>query len=76
VQRKGARRRFHAEKYKNNIFLPLDCLCCAGNGGAGALHFLVEHFSILGFDAQYWMLIVVAVIAAFVLLALATRNRN
>jgi len=40
------------------------------------LHFLVEHFSILGFDAQYWMLIVVAVIAGFVLLTLATRNRN
>ena len=28
-----------------------------------ALHFLVEHFSFLGFDGQYWMLIVLAIIA-------------
>jgi hypothetical protein len=41
-----------------------------------ALHFLVEHFSFFGFDGQYWMLIVVAVIAAFVFLALITRNRT
>jgi hypothetical protein len=40
------------------------------------LHFLVEHFSVFGFDAQYWMIIVVAVIAVFVLIALATRNRT
>jgi hypothetical protein len=53
-----------------------ECLCCPENGGAGALHFLVEHFSFLGFDAQYWMLIVAIVIAGFVLLTLATRNRN
>jgi hypothetical protein len=44
--------------------------------GRGALHFLVEHFSLLGFDGQYWMLIVVAVVACFVVLALATRRRN
>jgi hypothetical protein len=39
------------------------------------LHFLVEHFSLFGFDGQYWMLIVAAVIAVFVVLVLATRNR-
>jgi hypothetical protein len=44
--------------------------------GRGALHFLVEHFSLLGFDGQYWMLIVAAVVAGFVVLALATRRRN
>jgi hypothetical protein len=63
-------------KYKNNIFLAPKCLSCPENGGPGALHFLVEHFSFLGFDGQYWMLIVAAVIAGFVLFALATRNRN
>jgi hypothetical protein len=67
---------FHDGKYKNNIFLALECLCCPENGGAGALHFLVEHFSFLGFEAQYWMLLVAIVIAGFVLLTLATRNRN
>jgi hypothetical protein len=45
-------------------------------GGAGALHFLVEHFSVLGFDFQYWMVIGVAVIAGFVLLGLSSRGRN
>jgi hypothetical protein len=45
-------------------------------GGAGALHFLVEHFSFFGFDAQYWMVVVVATIAAFVLIVLGTRNRT
>jgi hypothetical protein len=40
------------------------------------LHFLVEHFSFFGFDGQYWMLIVAAMIAIFVLLVVGTRNRN
>jgi hypothetical protein len=40
------------------------------------LHFLVEHFSVFGFDGQYWMLIVAAIIAAFVLLVLGTSNRT
>jgi hypothetical protein len=40
------------------------------------LHFLVEHFSFLGFDGQYWMLLVVAVIAGFIVLDLATRRRS
>ena len=46
------------------------------NGGAGALHFLVEHFSFLGFDGQYWMLIVLAIAAGFVLVVLGTRRRG
>jgi hypothetical protein len=45
-------------------------------GGTGALHFLVEHFSLFGFDGQYWMLIAAAVIAGFILFALTTRRRN
>jgi uncharacterized membrane protein len=40
------------------------------------LHFLIEHFSVLGFDFQYWMVIVVSVIAGFVVLALTTRARS
>jgi hypothetical protein len=45
-------------------------------GGAGALHFLVEHFSFLGFDGQYWMLIVLAIAAGFVFIVLGTRRRD
>jgi hypothetical protein len=63
-------------KYKNNIFLKPKCLSCSKNGGAGALYFLIEHFSVFGFDGQYWMLLVVALVAGFVLFVLATRNRN
>ncbi|MGB6634345.1 MAG: hypothetical protein WBE54_08910 [Bradyrhizobium sp.] len=44
--------------------------------GRGALYFLIEHFSVFGFDGQYWMLLVVALVAGFVLFVLATRNRN
>ena len=44
------------------------------NGGAGALHFLVEHFHFLGLDGQYWMLIVLAIAAGFVVIALGTRR--
>jgi hypothetical protein len=40
------------------------------------LHFLVEHFSFFGFDGQYWMIIVAAIVAGFVLLVLGTRGRN
>jgi len=39
------------------------------------LQFLTGHFSILGFDAQYWMLIVVLLVAVFVFLARNIRNR-
>jgi hypothetical protein len=46
------------------------------NGGARALHFLIEHFSFLGFDGQYWMLVVFAIVAGFVLLAFGSRRRN
>jgi len=33
------------------------------------LDFLVEHFSLLGFDGQYWMLITAGVVAVFIFLA-------
>jgi len=39
-------------------------------------HFLVERFSFFGFDGQYWMLIVAAIIAVFVLLVVGKRNRT
>jgi hypothetical protein len=45
-------------------------------GGAGVSHFLVERFSFFGFDGQYWMLIVAAIVAVFVLLVFGTRNRT
>jgi hypothetical protein len=44
--------------------------------GDGTVSFLVKHFTFLGFDAQYWMLIVVGLIAAFVLYVWKTRERN
>jgi hypothetical protein len=43
--------------------------------GAGAVQFLVEHFTFLGFEVQNWMLIVVGLIAAYVLFVWATRDR-
>jgi len=39
------------------------------------VQFLVGHFIFLGFDGQNWMLIVVAVIAAFIVLVWKTRGR-
>jgi len=43
--------------------------------GAEAVQFLVEHFTFLGFKGQYWMLIVVGLIAAFVFFVWKTRDR-
>jgi hypothetical protein len=39
------------------------------------VQFLIEHFTFLGFEGQYWMLIVVALIAAFILFVWKTRDR-
>jgi hypothetical protein len=40
------------------------------------LHFLVEHFSFFGVEGQYWMIIVLAIVAGFALVVLGTRRRN
>ena len=40
------------------------------------MRFLVEHFTFLGFEGQYWMLIVAALIAAFIFFIWKTRDRN
>jgi hypothetical protein len=37
--------------------------------------FLIQPFHILGFEGQYWMLIVVVLVAGFGLLAWRTRDR-
>ncbi|WP_283807670.1 hypothetical protein [Bradyrhizobium sp. LTSPM299] len=39
------------------------------------MQFLIRPFHILGFEGQNWMLIVVAVVAAFLLFAWRTRDR-
>ena len=39
------------------------------------MQFLIEHFTVLGFEVQNWMLIVVGMIAAFVLFVWKTRDR-
>jgi len=42
--------------------------------GAGAVQYLIEPFTFLGFEGQNWMLIVVGLIAAFVLFVWRTRG--
>ena len=39
------------------------------------MQFLIERFTFLGFEGQYWMLIVVALIAAFIFFVWTTRDR-
>ena len=39
------------------------------------MQFLIEHFTVLGFEVQNWMLIVVGVIAAFIWFVWKTRDR-
>jgi hypothetical protein len=39
------------------------------------VQFLIEGFTVLGFEVQNWMLIVVGVIAAFILFVWKTRDR-
>jgi hypothetical protein len=43
--------------------------------GAGAVQFLIEHFTFLGFEIQNWMLVVVGLIAAYMLLVWMSRDR-
>jgi len=43
--------------------------------GEEPLQFLIEHFSFLGFDGQYWMLIVVGLIAVFIPIVRKNRDR-
>jgi hypothetical protein len=45
------------------------------NWGPEVAQFLVEHFTLLGFEIQNWMLIVVGVIVAFSLFVWRTRDR-
>ena len=45
------------------------------NGGTGAVQFLIEHFTFLGFEVQNWMLVVVGLIAAYMLLVWTSRDR-
>ena len=39
------------------------------------MQFLIEGFTVLGFEVQNWMLIVVGLIAAFILFVWKTRDR-
>jgi hypothetical protein len=39
------------------------------------VQFLIEHFTVLGFEVQNWMLIVVGMIAAFILFVWKSRDR-
>jgi hypothetical protein len=43
--------------------------------GAGAVQFLIERFTFLGFEVQNWMLVVVGLIAAYMLLVWMSRDR-
>ncbi len=39
------------------------------------MQFLIEHFTVLGFEVQNWMLIVVGLIAAYILFVWKARDR-
>jgi hypothetical protein len=45
------------------------------NNGGGAVQFLVEHFTFLGFEGQNWMLIVAGLIAAYIFFVWKARDR-
>jgi hypothetical protein len=45
-------------------------------GGARAVEFLIEHFNLLGFEVQNWMLIVVGLVVVSVLFVLKTNDRS
>jgi hypothetical protein len=62
-------------RYTNNIFSLAKWVGCTRKG-AGKVQFLTGHFTILGIQAQNWMLIAAAVIAIFAVFALATRDRG
>jgi hypothetical protein len=40
------------------------------------VQFLIEHFTVLGFEIQNWMLIAVAVVVAYILFIWKTRDRS
>jgi hypothetical protein len=40
------------------------------------VHFLIEGFTVLGFEVQNWMLIMVGLIAVFILFVWKTRDRT
>jgi len=42
--------------------------------GAGAVDFLIQKFSLFGFDGQYWMLAGAAVVGIFIIAAWRTRD--
>ena len=50
--------------------------CTKKTGGEETLEFLVEHFSFLGFDGQYWMLIVLGLLAVFIAFVRKNRHRT
>lgn len=39
------------------------------------MHFLIEHFTFLGFEFQNWMLIVIVLIAVFLFFVWKARDR-
>jgi hypothetical protein len=43
--------------------------------GTATVQFLIKRFVFLGFEGQYWMLIVAGLLAAFIFFAWRTRKR-
>lgn len=62
------------EKYTKNIFLHLKDVYVLPRKVADAVEFLIKPFTFLGLHGQNWMLIVVAMIAAYGLFAWKTGN--
>jgi hypothetical protein len=77
----GIKKRF--EKNRKIIYLSrrntypaqAKCLFCTKKGDTGAVQFLVERFTFLGFEGQNWMLILIGVVAAFLFFVWRTRDR-
>jgi hypothetical protein len=45
------------------------------NKGARAVQFLIEKFSFFGIEGQYWMLVVIVLVAAFSFFVWKTHDR-
>jgi hypothetical protein len=63
-----------SRKYKKNIFLPPKTYYILPQKEADAVQFLIKPFTFLGLQGQNWMLIVIAMIAAYGLFAWKTGN--
>jgi hypothetical protein len=58
----------------DNISLVPKPLSCRKKSGTYVAQFLVEHFNLLGFEVQNWMIIAVGLIIAYIVFVWRTRD--